>query len=459
MGILLPSTYISAQTSSPTASPTFSTSQPSLAKSADPTLMVSANPSPSPTSSPTETVDKLSFIEKALTMILTGVGPLDDDDKAHFARRTEQYIEFYYNDDDQGDSAFASKIEKVSVDISNVITEVLTEKDGSRRLGDNTQRELDSESELKVQFDQEMAYVINTDDQDFINSVSPQLLIQDPFNTLGRREKYIIFLKTLPSEAEAFTNLHKLSPPELVGKDSQVSMMAIIGGSVGGVVLLTIGILAYCWRSRKKQKELREFSDYGPRDPGNRGMLPESVSSALQEPEQRGYFQSQNSIQGGYQGSVITNDDPDYGYGPNMDRSIVSGTDGTYGGTIQSGSRMGGASLMGASFFGGQTLGTNSVFDEQSFRNFRNGNVKEELIIVEAPAGKLGVVIDTPDNGAPILHRIKDTCPIADQLRVNDKLIAVDDEDVTNMTAVKVSKLISQKSGNAVRKFTILRSV
>jgi C-terminal processing protease CtpA/Prc len=142
-----------------------------------------------------------------------------------------------------------------------------------------------------------------------------------------------------------------------------------------------------------------------------------------------------------------------------MDRSIVSGTDGTYGGTIQSGSRMGGASLMGASFFGGQTLGTNSVFDEQSFRNFRNGNVKEELIIVEAPAGKLGVVIDTPDNGAPILHRIKDTCPIADQLRVNDKLIAVDDEDVTNMTAVKVSKLISQKSGNAVRKFTILRSV
>jgi len=163
----------------------------------------------------------------------------------------------------------------------------------------------DSESELKVQFDQEMAYVINTDDQDFINSVSPQLLIQDPFNTLERREKYIIFLKIFPSEAEAFTNLHKLSPPELVGENSQVSMMAIIGGSVGGVMLLAIGIFAYCWRSRKKQRQMKEFSDYGPRDPGNRGMLPESVSSALQEPEQRGYFQSQNSIQGGYQGSVI----------------------------------------------------------------------------------------------------------------------------------------------------------
>ena len=30
-------------------------------------------------------------------MILSGVGALDDDDEAHFARRTEQYIEQYYN--------------------------------------------------------------------------------------------------------------------------------------------------------------------------------------------------------------------------------------------------------------------------------------------------------------------------------------------------------------------------
>lgn len=112
-----------------------------------------------------------------------------------------------------------------------------------------------------------------------------------------------------------------------------------------------------------------------------------------------------------------------------------------------------------------------SVFteDEQSFenhlRNRSKGNggsgvaQKEEYFDIYAPGGKLGVVIDTPNSGAPVVHNIKETCPIADQLRVGDKLIAVDDEDVRSMTAVKVSKLISQKSNNPTRKFTISRVI
>ena len=81
--------------------------------------------------------------------------------------------------------------------------------------------------------------------------------------------------------------------------------------------------------------------------------------------------------------------------------------------------------------------------------------MKEELIIVEAPAVKLGIFIDTSDNGTPILQRIKKTCPHADQLRVDAILIAGDDENVTNMTAIEVYKLIGQTSCNAIRKFTI----
>jgi hypothetical protein len=41
---------------------------------------------------------------------------------------------------------------------------------------------------------------------------------------------------------------------------------------------------------------------------------------------------------------------------------------------------------------------------------------------------------------------------------VGDKLVAVDDEDVRTMTAVKVSKLISRKSANPSRKLTIVRT-
>jgi C-terminal processing protease CtpA/Prc len=88
-----------------------------------------------------------------------------------------------------------------------------------------------------------------------------------------------------------------------------------------------------------------------------------------------------------------------------------------------------------------------------------NATVKEVALEVWAPPGKLGVVIDTPNDGAPVVHAIKDSSVIADKLQVGDRLIAVDDEDVQSMTAIKVSKLISRKSANATRKLSIIRQV
>jgi membrane-associated protease RseP (regulator of RpoE activity) len=84
--------------------------------------------------------------------------------------------------------------------------------------------------------------------------------------------------------------------------------------------------------------------------------------------------------------------------------------------------------------------------------------LREQVIVIDAPAGKLGVVIDTPDDGAPVVHAVKDSSVIADQIQVGDKLIKVDDEDVRSMTAIKVSKLISKKSANPVRRLTIMRT-
>ena len=83
---------------------------------------------------------------------------------------------------------------------------------------------------------------------------------------------------------------------------------------------------------------------------------------------------------------------------------------------------------------------------------------REEMLEIYAPPGLLGVVIDTPGGASPVVHAIKDTCPIRREIYVGDKLVAVDDVDVRNMTAVDVSKLISKKSGQAKRKLTIIRS-
>ena len=62
------------------------------------------------------------------------------------------------------------------------------------------------------------------------------------------------------------------------------------------------------------------------------------------------------------------------------------------------------------------------------------------------------------DDGAPVVHAVKESSIIADKIKVGDKLVAVDDEDVRSMTAIKVSKLISRKSSNPTRKLTVIRT-
>jgi membrane-associated protease RseP (regulator of RpoE activity) len=153
--------------------------------------------------------------------------------------------------------------------------------------------------------------------------------------------------------------------------------------------------------------------------------------------------------------SVATVDyDYSKAYGGGGDTS-VSSAGGTFG--SQTHTHAAGGATLGASTLGNPL---DSAYGDGG-SNFRgqNASVREELIDIYAPPGKLGVVIDTPDDGAPVVHAVKDSSVIADKLQVGDKLVAVDDEDVRSMTAIKVSKLISRKSANASRKLSIIRTV
>jgi len=82
---------------------------------------------------------------------------------------------------------------------------------------------------------------------------------------------------------------------------------------------------------------------------------------------------------------------------------------------------------------------------------------EDERIDVIAPAGKLGVVIDTPMNGAPIVHAIKELSVLADRVRIGDKLVSVDGQDTTDLSAIRVSKLISSKAMNEERHMVFMR--
>lgn len=148
-----------------------------------------------------------------------------------------------------------------------------------------------------------------------------------------------------------------------------------------------------------------------------------------------------------FRDSVATVDyDYSKAYGGGGDTSVVSSVGGT----------LGDATRQTAGEVAAGRLALGAGYDD----NMRDSSriPREQVIVVEAPAGKLGVVIDTPDDGAPVVHAVKDTSVIANQIQVGDKLIKVDDEDVRSMTAIKVSKLISKKSANPVRRLTIVRT-
>jgi membrane-associated protease RseP (regulator of RpoE activity) len=151
--------------------------------------------------------------------------------------------------------------------------------------------------------------------------------------------------------------------------------------------------------------------------------------------------------------SVATVDyDYSKAYGGGGEASVVSSAGGTFGSNAQGASQLDPAIANATGALGGA-----GSFEDDSFSPFA-GNTKEELIDVFAPPGKLGVVIDTPDDGAPVVHAVKSSSVIADKIRVGDKLVAVDDEDVRSMTAIKVSKLISRKSANSSRKLSLIRT-
>ncbi|GAX09588.1 hypothetical protein FisN_38Lh009 [Fistulifera solaris] len=132
-------------------------------------------------------------------------------------------------------------------------------------------------------------------------------------------------------------------------------------------------------------------------------------------------------------------------YGAGQDGSVVSSAAGTMGDTVTPSVT---TTLL-------NRMGDTRAPSERFSKSTR-------VVEIVAPAGKLGVVLDASDDpedpiGCPVVHTVKENSPLIGQLQVGDKLIALDDDDVRGMTAMQVSKLISMKSANPRRKFTVLR--
>jgi hypothetical protein len=89
-------------------------------------------------------------------------------------------------------------------------------------------------------------------------------------------------------------------------------------------------------------------------------------------------------------------------------------------------------------------------------------NVKEyKTIDIIAPPGKLGFILVNPvppePMGPSFVYNIRNDSPLISLLQLEDKILALDDEDVTDLSAESLSKLLVSKSSVTTRKITILR--
>lgn len=79
------------------------------------------------------------------------------------------------------------------------------------------------------------------------------------------------------------------------------------------------------------------------------------------------------------------------------------------------------------------------------------------LYDVLAPAGPIGIVVDTTKEG-PVVHSLKRTSPMLGLISPGDLVVGLDDQDTRSMTAATLTRLMARKSSQKERKITLLTS-
>jgi hypothetical protein len=101
-------------------------------------------------------------------------------------------------------------------------------------------------------------------------------------------------------------------------------------------------------------------------------------------------------------------------------------------------------------------LNESAIFsDNDSFEEQFAGT--DECFEVSVPPGRLGVIVDLSDSGEPMVRAIKPESILADEVKIGDRLLSVDGEGCSEMTAEQVSKLIAVKASQPCRKIMFCR--
>merc|ERR1712206_69391 len=88
----------------------------------------------------------------------------------------------------------------------------------------------------------------------------------------------------------------------------------------------------------------------------------------------------------------------------------------------------------------------------------QGGGSSYQRLIVVAPGGKLGIVVDNQNGDMPVIHAIKESSVLNGRLLVGDFLLSVDEINCQGMSAVQASRLIASRSNNPTRTLAVMRN-
>ncbi len=80
-----------------------------------------------------------------------------------------------------------------------------------------------------------------------------------------------------------------------------------------------------------------------------------------------------------------------------------------------------------------------------------------DLVTVVTPVGKLGIVLNNPRGGLPVVHAIDRTSALQGMVLVGDILLSVDKVDCKGMSCHEVSILLGSCSQNAAGTLVLAR--
>ena len=292
-----------------------------------------------------------------------------------------------------------------------------------------TQRRLQSLGVLEIVFTTQLNFRSTKMDHDM------DKIVGEAFNREAERDNYIAALKdtgdpsflSLTSLEVLIDDLPPIVEPEPQSKDNSAAFIGV-GVAAGAAVLLGLAAFVYFRKNGK----------------GSSTMEPTATATSA--------LGFSTEIKVDRQDDISTLGDPVYGGGMATSNSVrdeqtASINDYDYAKSfLYAGGRDRVQSQDSAPASSASTKITTGVAATSLFGDDPSQLLAdEERFDITVPPGKLGMVIDTP-SGVPVVHAIKPESVLYSLVAVGDRLVKVDGEDVTAMTAVQVSKLISLKS-------------